>query len=101
MKWIWVIVLAIIGILAAIVAVEYLTVSISHVPSFMGGHHARGHFRKRGYGSLLIAIVAFVIAGFLAYRIVRAGKGAAGGSGSETSAEDLLSSPGPSDPAAG
>jgi hypothetical protein len=101
MKWIWVIVFAVIGILAAIAAVEYLTVSISHIPSFMGGHHGRGHFRKRGYGSLVIAVVAFVIAGFLAYRIVRTDKGTTGGSQSDASADDLLSSPGTSDPAAG
>jgi amino acid transporter len=102
MKWIWVIVLAIIGILAAIAAVEYLTVSIGHLPSFMGGHpgtgahhhHARGHLRKRGYVALVVAVVAFVAAGFLAYRITRQGKGS-----NDPSADQLLSTP--ADPAAG
>jgi hypothetical protein len=103
MKWIWVIVLAIIGILAAIAAVEYLTVSIGHLPSFMGGHpataghhHARGHLRKRGYAALVVAVVAFVAAGFLAYRIARHGKGS-----NDPSADQLLSSSGSADPAAG
>jgi len=63
MKWIGVIVLAIIGILAAIVAVEYLTLPIHSLPSMLGGktnlvhgHHVRGHYHKRGYVSLVIAI---------------------------------------------
>ncbi len=33
-----------------------------------------GHYRKRGAVAAVIALVAFVIAGFLAYRIVKADK---------------------------
>lgn len=82
-KWIWVIVLVIVGGLATYVAVEYFTVSIHALPSYLGGKatvpgHAppRGHYRKRGAGAALVALVAFVAAGFLAYRIVRANKAA-------------------------
>ena len=77
MKWIWVILLAIIGILAAIVAVEYLTVSIHALPSWIPGHHAqrRGHYHKRGAGAALVALIAFVAAGYLAYRFSRSGTG--------------------------
>jgi hypothetical protein len=84
MKWIWVIVLAIIGVLAAIVAIEYFAVPIHHLPSFMGGHHGKhhgGHYRKRGAGAAVVAIVAFAIAGFLAYRIVKADRSASAGAG--------------------
>jgi hypothetical protein len=76
MKWIWVIVLVIVGILAAAVSIEYFTVSIHALPSFMGQHHGRGHYRKRGAGAALIALVAFVGAGFLFFRIRSADKAA-------------------------
>jgi hypothetical protein len=82
MKWLGAIVLVIVGILAALVAVEYLTVSIHAVPSFMGRHPGRGHYRKRGAVAALIAIIAFVAAGYLIYRTRRADKmalAAAGG----------------------
>ncbi len=82
MKWFWVIVLVIVGILAALVAVEYLTVSIHAVPTFMGRHKGRGHYRKRGALAALIALIAFVAAGYLIYRTRRADKlalAAAGG----------------------
>ena len=79
MKWFAVIVLVIIGLLATFVAVEYLTVSIHALPSYIPGHKAaypghseRGHYHKRGAIAALIALVAFVVAGFLALRIVRA-----------------------------
>ena len=69
MKWIWVIVLVIVGVLAAIVAFEYLTVSIHNLPSYIPGRHrGRGHYHKRGAGAALVALVAFVGAGFLTYR---------------------------------
>lgn len=72
MKWIWVIVLAVVGILAAIVAIEYFTVSIHALPSVLGPDHhahAHGHYRKRGAVAALIAVIAFAAAGYLAYRI--------------------------------
>jgi hypothetical protein len=74
MKWIWVIILVIVGVLAAIVAIEYLTVSIHNLPSIIPGAkpHAKGHYHKRGAGAALIALVAFVGAGFLAYRNMKA-----------------------------
>jgi hypothetical protein len=77
MKWVGVIILVIVGILAALVAVEYLTVSIHAVPSFLGRHPGRGHYRKRGAGAALVALIAFVVAGYLIFRIRSADKKAA------------------------
>lgn len=85
MKWIWVIVLVIVGALAAYVAIEYFTVSIHALPSYIPGHKAlgpkglpaRGHYRKRGAVAAFIALVAFVVAGILAFRIVRSDRAAA------------------------
>jgi accessory gene regulator protein AgrB len=74
MKWFWVIVLVIIGVIAALVAAEYLTVSIHAVPTWMGRHHGRGHYRKRGAAAVLVAIIAFVGAGYLFFRIRSADK---------------------------
>ncbi len=78
MKWFWVIVLVIVGALATFVAVEYLTVAIHALPSYIPGHKAaypghgeRGHYHKRGAAAALVALVAFVAAGFLAWRIVK------------------------------
>jgi hypothetical protein len=79
MKWIWVIILVIVGALAAYVAIEYFTVSIHALPSYIPGHKAlgphgrpaRGHYRKRGAAAAFVALVAFVVAGFLAFRIVK------------------------------
>lgn len=76
MKWLGVILLVIVGILAALVAVEYLTVSIHAVPSFMGRHPGRGHYRKRGAVAALISLIAFVAAGYLIFRMRRADKAA-------------------------
>ncbi len=81
MKWIWVILLVIVGALATYVAIEYLTVSIHALPSYIPGrkltvhgYPARGHYHKRGAIAAFIALVAFVAAGYLAYRNVRADK---------------------------
>ncbi len=96
MKWIYVIVLAIIGVLAAIVAIEYFTVAIHALPSFMGRHHGRGHYRKRGAGAAVIAFVTLAVAGYLTYRNLRTDK--AGPSRpvvQDQSADQLLSSPSP------
>ncbi len=72
MKWIWVILLVIVGILASIVAIEYLTVSIHALPSYIPGRKAgRGHYNKRGAGAALVAFIAFVAAGYLTYRNLR------------------------------
>lgn len=79
MKWIVVIVLVIIGALATFVAIEYLTVAIHALPSYIPGHKTaypghlqRGHYHKRGAAATLVALVAFVVAGFLALRILKA-----------------------------
>ncbi len=80
MKWIGVILLVIVGGLATYVAIEYFTVAIHALPSYIPGHEAvgahghppKGHLRKRGAVAAVIALVAFVLAGFLAYRIVKA-----------------------------
>jgi hypothetical protein len=72
MKWLIVLVLAIVGVLAAIVAVEYLTVPIHSLPSFIPGHRSvNGHYHVRGAVAGLIAIVALVSAAVVALRIVR------------------------------
>jgi uncharacterized membrane protein len=92
MKWVLVVVLAIIGVLAAIVAIEYFTVQIHSLPSFIPGRHAvYGHYRKRGAFAALVAIVAFVAAGLLAARILRAGADPAPAPGS--TADQLLAKP--------
>lgn len=99
MKWIGVIVLVIVGAIAAYVAIEYLTVSIHSLPSFIPGHRAalaghkpqRGHYHKRGAVAAVIALVAFAVAGFLAFRIVRADRaGTSTGSTGGSSAADQL-----------
>ena len=106
MKWIWVIVLFIIGVLAAIVAIEYLTVAIHALPSWIPGRHAgRGHYRKRGAVAAVIAFVAFVVGGYLTYRFLQSqstgtgaqsvGAGSTSPSAGQGSAEQLLSSPAP------
>lgn len=94
MKWVLVIVLAIIGVLAAIVAIEYFVVPIHSLPSFIPGRHATaGHYRKRGGVAALIAVVAFVAAGLLAARIRREDAAPA----SAATADQLLAKP-PSTP---
>ena len=73
MKWVGVIILAIVGVLAAFVAIEYFTVQIHALPSYIPGHEALkyGHYRKRGALAALIAIIAIALAVFLALRIRR------------------------------
>jgi hypothetical protein len=112
MKWLGVIVLTIIGIVAAVFAVEYLTVLIGHLPSWIPGHDSTrihghlkyGHYRKRGALAALVAIIAFGAAGFLVYRIVkpenRGNEGGAptagsGGTATPSSTEQLLATPPP------
>jgi threonine/homoserine/homoserine lactone efflux protein len=76
MKWLWIIVLLVVGVLAALLAAEYLSVSIHALPSFLGRHHGRGHYRKRGAGAALISLLAFAGAGYLIYRGRQADKAA-------------------------
>jgi hypothetical protein len=91
MKWALVIVLAISGVLAAIVAIEYFVVPIHSLPSFMGARHTAGHYRKRGAVAALIAVVALVAAGLLAVRFRR--EGAAPAQASASTADQLLAKP--------
>ncbi len=67
MKWIWVALLVIIGAMAAYVAIEYLTVPLHAVPSFLGPHKGRGAL------AALIALLALGGAGYLTYRNLRSG----------------------------
>jgi hypothetical protein len=79
MKWIAVILLLVIAVLAAYVAVEYLTVSIHALPSWIPGHKTipghprrpRGHYQKRGILCAIISFIALVGAGFIAFRTSR------------------------------
>lgn len=98
MKWIWVIILAVIGVLAAIVAIEWLTVPIHSLPSFIGGKHIRGHYKRRGEALALVAVVALGGAVYLAVRFRREGQPStpAGQAASEPqsgSADSVLSEP--------
>jgi hypothetical protein len=108
MKWIGVIVLAIIGILAAIAAVEYLTLPIHSLPSMLGGktavvhgHHVRGHYHKRGYAAVVVAILALGGAIYWAIRIRAQGASgttapvAANTAAPSASADSLLAEPAP------
>jgi hypothetical protein len=108
MKWIGVIVLAIIGILAAIAAVEYLTLPIHSLPSMLGGktnlvhgHHVRGHYHKRGYAAVVVAILALGGAIYWAIRIRAQGASGtaapvkAGTAAPTSSADSLLAQPAP------
>jgi len=64
-----VIVLIIVGVIAAVYAFEYLTVSIHVLPSWVPGkHHGRGHYHKRGAIFAVIAVACFGGAGYLIYR---------------------------------
>jgi H+/Cl- antiporter ClcA len=98
MKWIAVVVLVIIGVLAAIVAFEYLTVSVHSLPSWIPGHHrGNGRYHKRGAVAAVIALVAFVVAGWLSYRFTRGARPAVAAApvstGEPSSADQLLSNP--------
>jgi len=96
MKWIGVVLLAIIGVLAAVVAVEYLTVPIHSLPSFIPGHtrhHINGHYHKRGAIAAVISLAAFVAAGYWAYRIRRPKEATPVVEAPRDSADQILSGP--------
>ena len=84
MKWIWVILLVIIGAFFTYMAATYLTVSLGHLPHWFPGHKIptahhhklRGHYRKGGAATALLAIIAFVAAAWIAFR--KPGQGASG-----------------------
>jgi len=87
MKWIWIAVLIVIGIVAAALAVEYLTTSIGGLPSWLPGHiaHTRGHRQKYGALAALVAVAAFVGAGWLIYKNQQAAKSGGGDSSNTAS----------------
>ena len=96
MKWLGIILLTILGVVAAIVAVEYLTVPIHSLPSFIPGkHRANGHYHKRGAVAAVIAIAAFVAAGYWAYRLRRPKEAAPVVVATYDSAAQVLSGPPP------
>jgi len=99
MKWLWIILLVIVGIIAAVFAFEYLTVGIGHLPSWVPGHvtptavpasgkcpgvlhlkgglcYGTGHSHKRGALAAVIAVAAFIGAGWLIYKNQLADKAA-------------------------
>ena len=88
MKWFWIAVLIVVGVLAGILAFEYLTNSIGQLPSWVPGHvsvrKTRGHMHKRGYGHMhkrgylaaIVAVGAFAGAGWLIYKNQRSVKAA-------------------------
>jgi hypothetical protein len=85
MKWIWVILLVIIGVFFTYMAATYLTVSLGHLPHWFPGHKIptphhhklRGHYRKGGAATALLAIIAFVAAAWIAFRKPKQGASAA------------------------
>lgn len=105
MKWIGVAVLAIIGIIAAFVAIEYLVVPIHSLPTFLPGHkNVNGHYHKRGAIAAVVAVVAFGAAIVLAVRFTRresdptARPATASVASTPSSVDDLLSAPTPTPP---
>lgn len=86
MKWIWVILLVIIGAFFTYMAVTYFTVSLGHLPHWFPGHKlpkahhphlARGHYRKGGALTALLALIAFVAAGWIGFHKPRSAAPAA------------------------
>jgi hypothetical protein len=70
-KWVGVIALYIIGVLAGVVAIIWLVEPIHSVPSFLGGHHVRGHFQRRGEALIVLAVVLLAVAIYLTVRFRR------------------------------
>ncbi len=62
-RWAISAILAVLGVLALVVAVIYLTVPIHSLPSFIPGKHpVNGHYHKRGAIAAVIGIVLLAIA---------------------------------------
>jgi len=70
-KWIGIAVLAVIGILALIVGIEWLTVPIHKLPSFLGQKKGRGHYKRRGEALVVFGVVVIGVAAYLGYRLRR------------------------------
>ncbi len=74
-KWIGVIILGVIGVIAAFIAIEWLTQPIHSLPSFLGGHpHKHGHYTRRGDAVAVVAVLALGGAAYLAYSIRKSEK---------------------------
>lgn len=62
-KWVISVIFAIVGVLALVVAVIYLTVPIHSLPSFMPGkHNGGGTYHKRGAIVAVVGVVLLIIA---------------------------------------
>jgi len=67
-KWIVAGILAVIGVLAVVAGVIYLTVEAKSLPSILGTlHHTTSHRSLRGIVALLVGLVLLAAAGWLAY----------------------------------
>ncbi len=72
-KWVGIIVLFVIGVLAGIVAIFWLTEPIHALPTILGGHHHhRGRYQRRGEALIVFAVVVLGAATYLTIRMRRA-----------------------------
>ena len=104
-KWIGLVVLAVIGVLALIVGIIYLAEPIHSLPAFLGGktpmgkHHYRGNHKRRGEALLVFAVVVLGVTAYLGYRLNRSGKpteaGPVGSAGSGSAGSTGAGSAGP------
>jgi len=106
-KWIGVIVLAVVGVILAFVAIEWLSEPIWKVPQYLGGkpalvhgHHVRGHYRRRGEALAVLAVIAFAGAAYLAWTIKRAPAAVAGDGPAEPATVAAPAAPEPAPEAA-
>jgi hypothetical protein len=62
-------ILAVVGLVAIVVGIVYLTVKIGSLPSFFPGHaaHGRGHRKKRGYLAVGVGVVLLASSLVVAY----------------------------------
>lgn len=80
-KWAGVVVLGVIGILAIIVGIIYLTEPIHSLPAFLGGkhavgnHHYRGNHKRRGEALIVVAVVVLGLTAYFVYRLVHSEPG--------------------------
>lgn len=63
------VILIVIGILAAIAGIIYLTQTEANIPSFLPGHVTTGkdatlHHTLRGIGGIVVAVILFIAGGF-------------------------------------
>jgi NADH:ubiquinone oxidoreductase subunit 5 (subunit L)/multisubunit Na+/H+ antiporter MnhA subunit len=65
MSWLVRIVLVVLGILAVVVGVIYLTEPIHSLPSFFPGHalHGQRYHHTRGYIAIAVGIILLILAG--------------------------------------